>query len=1102
MDEKPTVAITLKDLLRQCSVRVLGRGDSNHAGTGFFVAPGFVVTCAHVVTAVGDPATIVLYNGESLPATVCERRIDDDEPRDYPDLALLAIMDSEKSTRDYVVLDAEVREGDTLFSWGFPIKYPEGDSLTVEYEGSFEAAGYTELLKLKQGQVEWGYSGAPLLNRRTGAICGFIKSTRDFAQDLGGRAVSVSLLMESLSNEIAYAQSPPVVACTRWGLLRDLSRVSDDGRGSLSATISGFIEHWTQWSTAQLSEIGASDTLCGDLVPSSVESEWDDFVHTLPWRSRIRNDLDSYSENATRLGIDGLPSQPLNTEGCYSDVRERLANWVRAAKPKWIALESAINKLRLRQRITDDKMQDLRRARDAWSRLTQMAERDQARLCIAFPIYGPLGCGKTEFIRSRKTQLGDSGEWHSKGWQIALLLPMPPRSLSGNIEQALLERVREASGGYAWRNLGDLDRLLSVLKGKLVIAVDDLDLAVQEPGVCSSICDFIANHTHLDSLSYLFSIQDTQVDLITRKADSWTLFSYQNTDREPRHPDLSSRVSRMAGWLDLGHFNRCHKLGYKILTEAGLHEEVDILKESETLPSPLEAKIMIYMIRQGSNMAFLASLNFFNFLDAFWKELISRWHDVIDQDKIMRALPCVAEAVVRSANLAPPLEKVEEELSRAKLNPETALALLKRASLLSIYTPEPSFQPFSQSFSSVHLNFPYLWNKALAEQLWENLELARGKRDPEIVAWLEQAATDRQIREGIWEFVLLLADAAMEKREVGQLARDRTYQIWAYAFEQPKLSVRAPCLAARWASERTQKNLAVVLFKQSDVVVEDGSLFALIFFAMETPALSASRRFDLVRPYFGNLPQSGLAPYFLNGADRTLYGLEKPGHLESCLSALSHSHLTGLAPELALSAWDSFVALHGEDVEHNLKVLMDGFLLYDSDNARSEYGGWNREQGRRPHFFREELIVCALDWSWRTQHYAMRVRQFFDFLHGIGWYDGTAHGIDFHIAHEMRSEANLSFGRHFRALERRGDQEATEVTSYKSLIHDLLLGEIRDIWHSEELGYFMLRHTDYAAGRTAHISPILWEAVDIAHRVPALEPFFASHPITKESRIG
>ena len=36
-----------------------------------------------------------------------------------------------------------------------------------------------------------GFSGAPLLNRRTGAVCGIIRRTRNEETDLGGYAIPV-----------------------------------------------------------------------------------------------------------------------------------------------------------------------------------------------------------------------------------------------------------------------------------------------------------------------------------------------------------------------------------------------------------------------------------------------------------------------------------------------------------------------------------------------------------------------------------------------------------------------------------------------------------------------------------------------------------------------------------------------------------------------------------------------------------------------------------------------------------------------------------------------------------------------------------------------
>ena len=100
----------------------------------------------------------------------------------------------------------------------------------------------------------------------------------------------------------------------------------------------------------------------------------------------------------------------------------------------------------------------------------------------------------------------------------------------------------------------------------------------------------------------------------------------------------------------------------------------------------------------------------------------------------------------------------------------------------------------------------------------------------------------------------------------------------------------------------------------------------------------------------------------------------------------------------------------------------------------------------------------------------------------------------------MRSEANLSFGRHFRWLEQYGNKNQDEINNYKILVSDLLEGKFNKISQSQELGYFMLRHTDYVTGKTAHIPQVLWDEVDLAQRLNGLQKFLTNYPITKEVR--
>jgi hypothetical protein len=103
-----------------------------------------------------------------------------------------------------VYLHQEVDLNDHLYSYGYTDQYPDGDSATFTYEGPTDEQ--QTLLKLKAGQARPGLSGAPLLNLRTGGVCGIVKSTRDRDSDLGGRAVPTSVILLLLSDLVALQQ--------------------------------------------------------------------------------------------------------------------------------------------------------------------------------------------------------------------------------------------------------------------------------------------------------------------------------------------------------------------------------------------------------------------------------------------------------------------------------------------------------------------------------------------------------------------------------------------------------------------------------------------------------------------------------------------------------------------------------------------------------------------------------------------------------------------------------------------------------------------------------------------------------------------------------
>ncbi|GAC1357645.1 MAG: hypothetical protein NVSMB38_40230 [Ktedonobacteraceae bacterium] len=183
------------DLLRQCTVRVSISGTAAH-GTGFFVAPGLILTCAHVIKAAQAADTSVeIYWGDQLhPIHILKWLPDSD----------LALLQVNLADHPCALLDEEAIPFDTLYSYGYPDDHATGDPATFILEGKSGDQG--EQLKFKTGQVRPGLSGAPILNVRTGYVCGVVRVTRDRTNDLGGRAIPTHLVFATFPELVEKQQ--------------------------------------------------------------------------------------------------------------------------------------------------------------------------------------------------------------------------------------------------------------------------------------------------------------------------------------------------------------------------------------------------------------------------------------------------------------------------------------------------------------------------------------------------------------------------------------------------------------------------------------------------------------------------------------------------------------------------------------------------------------------------------------------------------------------------------------------------------------------------------------------------------------------------------
>ncbi|MET9001767.1 serine protease [Amycolatopsis sp. NPDC004169] len=203
---KPAVrslATRHRDNLIEATVRVLAvdpDGRTPSIGTGFFVAPGKVVTCAHVVPA--GRRYVVQYRGEEYDATLLVREPDTGAEANfaYPDVALLSV-----DVADCAVIPVGStfpEAGRELYAYGCPliVRLPVWDHLDLVSEGQRVRDGTTDVfVKTKGSQVQPGASGAGTIDLRTGELVGMLAQTRDAKLDLGGALIPAGTILDVLA---------------------------------------------------------------------------------------------------------------------------------------------------------------------------------------------------------------------------------------------------------------------------------------------------------------------------------------------------------------------------------------------------------------------------------------------------------------------------------------------------------------------------------------------------------------------------------------------------------------------------------------------------------------------------------------------------------------------------------------------------------------------------------------------------------------------------------------------------------------------------------------------------------------------------------------
>lgn len=215
--ERPFTPRSLEDLTRLCTVRISCATTGQSFGTGFFVAPGKVVTCVHV----SDRCQGVLVKSDFIdggPWLATDVQIFTSQPSPWPDLPRypdIAVLDIPYYTHPCVRIARPGLVNSTCIAIGYPSQAGVV-SLSTTYldaDGRLDV-GDAWMLKLRSANVPTGMSGGPVLSTSDGSVTAVTIATRGDRYPHGSLASPLVMLgetfdeLERLNSE--YHQLNPI----------------------------------------------------------------------------------------------------------------------------------------------------------------------------------------------------------------------------------------------------------------------------------------------------------------------------------------------------------------------------------------------------------------------------------------------------------------------------------------------------------------------------------------------------------------------------------------------------------------------------------------------------------------------------------------------------------------------------------------------------------------------------------------------------------------------------------------------------------------------------------------------------------------------------
>jgi hypothetical protein len=185
------------DWVRGATVVITGEHDDGGrepVGSGFFVAPGWVLSCAHVVAPTLNPR-VTWQDHDLEPSKVICRpdAVGPDGRFAFPDTAVLQVPIPSPEPPCVPVAPFPPTPAHRVWTRGLSrirtgSLEPFASVLEVADSGSGDADGF---IRLQGGQLGGGMSGGPVLDLETFEVCGITKAIQEQQTLLGGWAIPI-----------------------------------------------------------------------------------------------------------------------------------------------------------------------------------------------------------------------------------------------------------------------------------------------------------------------------------------------------------------------------------------------------------------------------------------------------------------------------------------------------------------------------------------------------------------------------------------------------------------------------------------------------------------------------------------------------------------------------------------------------------------------------------------------------------------------------------------------------------------------------------------------------------------------------------------------